>query len=61
MMRAISDNIVELSFLASVVFFMWGIGYMIMQESKQTAKQTDMMYEACIAADKQWIKGNCVR
>lgn len=61
MMRAISDNIVELSFLALLAFFIWGVGYMIMQESKQTAKQTDMMYEACISADKQWIKGNCVR
>ena len=56
-MRAISDNIVELSFLALIAFFVWGVGYMIMQESKQT----DMMYEACISADKQWIKGNCVR
>ena len=60
-MRAIGDNIVELSFLALAAFFIWGLGYMIMQESKQTKKQTDMMYEACISADKQWIKGNCVR
>ena len=56
-MRAVGDNIVELSFLASVVFFMWGIGYLLMQ----TMEQTNTMYEACIAADKQWIKGDCVK
>ena len=56
-MRAISDNIVELSFSALIAFFLWGFGYMIMQKSKQTY----MMYEACISADKQWIKGDCVR
>ena len=56
-MKVIGDNIVELSFMALVAFFIWGIGYMIAQEMKRT----DAMYEACIAADKQWIKGNCVR
>ena len=56
-MRAIGDNIVELSFLASVVFFMGGIGYLLMQQ----IEQTNTMYEACIAADKQWINGDCVR
>ena len=60
-MRALGDNIVELSFLALIAFFIWGLGYIIMRESQQTSKQNDMMYEACIAADKQWIKGNCVR
>lgn len=56
-MRAIGDNIVELSVIVGFVFFIWGIGYVITQEMKRT----DAMYEACIAADKQWIKGNCVR
>ena len=56
-MRAIGDNIVELSMIALVAFFIWGIGYVIVQEMEQT----DTMYEACIAADKQWIKGNCMR
>ena len=56
-MRAIGDNIVELSFLALVAFFVGGVGYIIMQE----IEKTDKKYEACIAADKQWIKGNCVK
>lgn len=56
-MKAIGDNIVELSLIALVAFFIWGVGYMIVREMKQT----DMMYEACIAADKQWIKGSCVK
>ena len=56
-MRAIGDNIVELSVIALVAFFVWGIGYVITKEMKQT----NARYEACIAADKQWIKGNCVR
>ena len=58
-MRAVGDNVVELSFLASVVFFMCGTGYLFMQQ--QQIEQTNTMYEACIAADKQWIKGDCVR
>lgn len=57
MMRAISDNIVELSMIALAAFFIWGVGYLIVQGEKQT----DMMYETCIAADKQWIKGSCVK
>lgn len=56
-MKAIGDNIVELSLIALVAFFIWGIGYLIVQE----IKQTEIKYEACIAADKQWIKGSCVR
>jgi len=57
MMRAIGDNIVELSMIALAAFFIWGVGYLIVQGEKQT----DMMYETCIAADKQWIKGSCVK
>lgn len=56
-MRAIGDNIVELSFLGLIAFFLWGVGYTFMQE----IEKTDTMYEACIAADKQWIDGNCVK
>lgn len=56
-MRAIGYNIVELSMIALATFFLWGIGYLIVQEDKRT----DMMYETCIAADKQWIKGSCVK
>ena len=56
-MRAVGDNIVDLSSLASFVFLMWGIGYLLMQQ----IEQTNTMYEACIAADKQWINEDCVR
>ena len=57
MMRAVGDNIVELSFFALVAFFMGGIGYLLMQQTELT----NTMYEVCIAADKQWIKGDCIR
>ena len=57
MMRAVGDNIVELSFFALTAFFMGGIGYLLMQQTELT----DTMYEVCIAADKQWIDGNCVK
>lgn len=50
------DDILPLSFVALIAFFLWGIGYVITQEMKRT----DAMYEACIAADKQWVKGSCV-
>ena len=55
--KAIGDSIVGLGFMALIAFFLWGVGYMFTQE----IKQNDMMYEACIAADKQWIEGNCVK
>ena len=50
------DDILPLSFVALIAFFLWGVGYMVVQDMRQT----DMMNERCIAADKQWIQGSCV-
>lgn len=56
MLERISDNIVELSFIALAAFFIWGIGYLIVFEINDSKER----YEACIAADKQYVQGSCV-
>lgn len=50
------NDILPLSFVALIAFFLWGVGYMIVQDMRHK----DTMYEKCIAADKQWVKGSCV-
>ena len=50
------EDILWFSFVALIAFFLWGVGYLIVQDMRQT----DIMNERCIAADKQWVLGNCV-
>lgn len=50
------EDTLWLSFMALIAFFLWGVGYMVMQD----IRHTNTMYEKCIAADKQWVQGNCV-
>lgn len=57
MIRAIGDNIVELSLVALVALFFIGIGFLIfLTDRDMTAK-----YNACISAEMQWVEGSCVR
>jgi hypothetical protein len=57
MIRAIGDNIVELSIIALVTVFFIGIGFLIfLTDRDMTAK-----YEQCIKAEMQWVEGSCVR
>ncbi len=47
-------------FLAGIAlagFFLWGLGYLMLEASEKE----QMRYEQCIAVDKQWVKGNCVK
>jgi hypothetical protein len=57
MMRAICDNIVELSVIALIAFFFFGIGYLIIQSERKTHDRSSQ----CIEAQMQWVGGNCVR
>lgn len=57
MIRAIGDNIVELGFILLAAFFIWGIGFLIVNGNKDSTAK----YEQCIEAEMQWVQGNCVR
>lgn len=60
MMRAIGNNIVELSIVALVFFIFWGAGYMIMNTEARTLERNLRQYTICIEAGKQWVSGNCI-
>ena len=55
-MRAIGDNVVELSMLALIAFAFWGMGYLIITGQEDMNKR----YELCISAGKQYVEGSCV-
>ena len=57
MMKAIGENIVVLSFIALVGFFLFGMGWLI--NSGETLVQAK--YNECIAAGMQYVRGSCVR
>ena len=56
-MNRILDDIVPLSFVAVVALFLVGLGWIIDQDMDQTQQR----FEQCIAADKQWVRGTCVK
>ena len=56
-MNRILDEIVPLSFVAVVALFLVGLGWIIAQDMDQSQKR----FEQCIAADKQWVQGTCVK
>lgn len=51
------DNLVILAFISLVAFFIGGAGVLIYSD---TTTET-VRYEQCIAADKQWVEGSCVK
>lgn len=57
MIRAIGDNIVELSVVALAAFFIWGAGLLIITSEERS----QIKYERCIEAEMQWVSGGCVR
>lgn len=56
MIESISENIVEIGIIFIVLFFISVVTYGAIDASYRSDKK----YEICIAADKQWIQGNCV-
>jgi hypothetical protein len=51
------DNIVPLAGIACLAFLIYGLGQVIFDET-----ETDKVrFEKCIAADMQWVEGNCVK
>lgn len=55
-MRAIGDNIVELSLVALAAFAVCAIVYLI-HSSEVSAQER---YKLCIDAGKQYVEGSCV-
>lgn len=56
-MRDFWDNAISLAAVALAGFFLWGLGYLMLAD----AEQEQVRFEQCIAADKQWLKGSCVK
>jgi hypothetical protein len=51
------DNLVPLAGIACLAFFIYGLGQIILDDMEKA----QVRYEQCIAADKQWAQGSCVK
>lgn len=56
-MRYLFDNIVPLALVALAAFFFYGLGLIILHDMETHRAR----YEQCLAADKQWVEGSCVK
>jgi hypothetical protein len=56
-MREFWDNIPLLAAIACLAFFIYGLGQVIFADMEKS----QVRYEQCISADKQWVQGSCVR
>jgi len=56
-MRDVWDNIVPLAITAVAGLFFYGMGQIIFAD----LERGQVRYEQCIAADKQWVQGSCVK
>jgi hypothetical protein len=56
-MREFWDNIPLLAAIACLAFFIYGLGQVIFADMEKS----QVRYEQCIAADKQWVQGSCVK
>lgn len=51
------DTIVPMAIVALIAFIFYGVGQVIFSDMKNTQER----FEQCIAADKQWVSGACVK
>ena len=51
------DNLLPLALMFLAAFFMLGIGKLVLVDMEKS----QLRYEQCVAADKQWIQGSCVK
>jgi hypothetical protein len=56
-MRDFWYNAVPLAGIAAAVFLIFGFGQIMMDDMDKS----QIRYEQCIAADKQWVGGSCVK
>lgn len=57
MIKAIGDNILELSFVSLLLVVIVGFGWMINRGENRYQER----YHACIESGMQYISGSCVR
>ena len=50
-------NVVPLAVVGCIVFFMFGMGQLMFNDMEEQR----VRFEKCIAADMQWVEGNCVK
>lgn len=51
------DNFVPLLLAICLMFFLYGLGQVIFTDMEKNQAR----FEQCIAADKQWVNGACVK
>jgi hypothetical protein len=56
-MRDFWDNAVPLAITAVAGLFFYGMGQIIFADMEKSQAR----YEQCLAADMQWVDGNCVK
>jgi hypothetical protein len=56
-MRDFWYNIIPLAGIACLAFFIYGLGQVIFDDTEKR----HLRFELCIAADKQWAQGSCVK
>ena len=56
-MRDFWDNAVPLAITAVAALVFFGMGKLIFAD----LERGQVRYEQCIAADKQWVQGSCVK
>jgi hypothetical protein len=56
-MRDFWDNAVPLAITAVAGLFFYGMGQVIFDDLDKSHQR----FERCIAADKQWVDGSCVK
>ncbi len=56
-MKDLWYDIIPLALIACLAFFIYGLGQVIFDY----AEKRHLRFEMCIAADKQWAQGSCVK
>lgn len=56
-MRDFWYNVPKLAFILGGTILFYGLGVLIHKD----LEQDQVRYEQCIAADKQWVTGSCVK
>ena len=56
-MRDFLDSLWPLAIVSLIAFIFYGVGQVIFSDMKNTQER----FEQCIAADKQWVSGACVK
>lgn len=56
-MTDLFDNIVPLALILLIAFLIYSLGQIIFTDMERR----DARYEQCLADDKQWVEGSCVK